>query len=165
MRKWGIVISLFYVAILFALLIPAGILMAGDIDPLWKIYSNVLTLNGQWVSWVVIVAVIAGQAILLFLSVDTSFRKLKPRAHVAVTVIVTSMFFALLLFAAISCLADAFSWDTFIDRVWSSAAPALCFWVAIWAVWGVAFYFYARGSMEELRELSRGCSKGACWSC
>ena len=36
--------------------------------------------------WVPIIAlVMAGQAILLFLSVDTSFKKLKPRAHVAVS--------------------------------------------------------------------------------
>ena len=34
MRKWGIVISLFYAAIVLGLLVPAGMILAGDKSPL-----------------------------------------------------------------------------------------------------------------------------------
>ena len=82
MRKWGIVISVFYAVIVVGLLVPVGICLAGGKDPLGTLLSkDLIELFEEWLAWVPIVALVAGQAILLFLSVDTSFKKLKPRAH------------------------------------------------------------------------------------
>ena len=108
MRKWGIVVSVFYAVIVLGLLAPAGLILAGDTDPLkavfWQYLLSMFEAQLSWLVWTPIAAVVAGQAALLFLSVDTSFKKLKPRTHVAVSVTVTSMLFGLLTFAAIFSL-------------------------------------------------------------
>src|SRR5271157_3283511 len=105
MRKWGIVISVLYAVIVIGLLGPAGLILAGNTDLLktafWQDLLSMYEAQMSWLAWVPIAAVVAGQAALLFLSVDTSFKKLKPRTHVAVSVTVTSMLFALLTFAAV----------------------------------------------------------------
>lgn len=142
MRKWGIIISLFYAAIVLGLLVPAGVLLVGNPGSLKVFSQDVLGVYADWLAWVPIAAVVVGQALLLFLSVDTSFKKLKPRGHVAVSVTVASMLFALLAFAALTCLAAAFSVDKFFDWLW-------WIWAAIWVVWGAVFYLYARGSTER----------------
>ncbi len=95
MRKWGIVISVVYAAIVLGLLLPAGMILAGLKSSLLQIYSqDLLGFFSDWLAWVPIIAIIAGQALLLFLSVDTSFKKLKPRAHIAVSVGITAMLVA-----------------------------------------------------------------------
>ena len=162
MRKWGIVICLFYAAIVFGLLIPAGMVLAGDTHTLNLLFSkDMLDMFSEWLSWVPIAAVIAGQAILLFLSVDTSFKKLKPRAHIAVSVAVGSMLFALLLFAGLSSLGAGVFGDHFIDRFWASDFQVFATWVAIWAAWGVIFSFYVRGSAERISRAVSWLLKGS----
>jgi hypothetical protein len=147
MRKWGIVIGVVYAVIVFGLLVPAGMILAGENHPLWTVVSkDMIDMFGEWLAWVPVIALVAGQAILLFLSVDTSFKKLKPRAHVAVSVIVTSMLFALLAFAGLSAVGAAAYGDKFIDRYWLSAAQMFGVWAALWVLWGIAFYLYFRNS-------------------
>jgi hypothetical protein len=103
---------------------------------------------GEWLAWVPVIALIAGQAILLFLSVDTSFKKLKPRAHVAVSVTITSMLFALLALAGISAVGATVVGDKFLDRYWESAAQMFGIWAALWMLWGIVFYLYFRNSTQ-----------------
>ena len=149
MRKWGIVIGVVYAVIVFGLLVPAGMILAGENHPLWTVVSkDMIDMFGEWLAWVPVIALVAGQAILLFLSVDTSFKKLKPRAHVAVSVIVTSMLFALLAFAGLSAVGAAAYGDKFIDRYWLSAAQMFGVWAALWVLWGIAFYLYFRNSAQ-----------------
>jgi hypothetical protein len=151
MRKWGIVISLFYAVSVFVFLIPAGMILAGDSRSISLIFSTDMPLMlGEWLSWVPIAAVIAGQGILLFLSVDTSFKKLRPRAHIAVSVTITSMLFALLLFAGLSALWAAINTETFFGKFWTNEVPVFSIWVAIWAAWGILFSFFVRGSAERV---------------
>ena len=149
MRKWGIVVSLFYAVIVFGLLVPFGMILAGDQSPLRLVFSrDIFAVFGEWLAWVPIVAVIAGQAILLFLSVDTSFKKLKPRAHIAVSVTVTSMLFALLAFAAFYSVGLAVRGDKFGDVFLATEANVLGVWVALWVLWGVVFYLDFRNSSQ-----------------
>ena len=162
MRKWGIVVSLFYAAIVLVFLVPAGMILAGDTRSLNLVFSaGMPSLFGEWLSWVPIVAVIAGQAFLLFLSVDTTFKKLRPRAHIAVSVTVTSMLFALLVFAGLSALGAVVYADKFIDRFWATENQMLLIWVAIWAVWGAVFSFYVRGSAERVSRAVTWLLKGS----
>jgi hypothetical protein len=147
MRKWGIVISVFYAVIVLGVLVPAGIVLAGDTSLLNVFFSKVLPdVYGEWLVWVPIAAVLAGQAILLLLSVDTSFRKLKPRAHIAVSVTVTSMLFALLAFAAFYSVGLAVRGDKFGDTFLTTEASVLGVWAALWVLWGIVFYLYFRNS-------------------
>lgn len=149
MRKWGVVISLFYAVIVVALLVPAGISLAGVKDSLGTLLSkDMIEFFGEWLAWVPIIALLAGQAILLFLSVDTSFKKLKPRAHIAVSVVVTSMLFALLAFAGLSAAGAAVAGDKFLDRYLESALQMFGIWAAIWVLWGIVFYLYFRNSTQ-----------------
>lgn len=149
MRKWGIVISVFYAVIVLALLVPAGMILAGVKDPLGTLLSkDMIDFFGEWLAWVPIIALVAGQAILLFLSADTSFKKLKPRAHVAVSVIITSMLFALLAFAGLSAAGGAVVGDKFLDQYWQSAEQMFGIWAAIWLLWGIVFYLYFRNSTQ-----------------
>ncbi len=147
MRKWGIVISVFYAVIVCAMLVPAGICLAGVKDPLGTLLSkDMIEFYGEWLAWVPVIALVAGQAILLFLSVDTSFKKLNPRAHVAVSVVVASMLFALLAFAGLSAVGAAVVGDKFLDQYWQSAAQMFGVWAAFWLLWGIVFYLYFRNS-------------------
>ena len=87
MRKWGIVITIFYSVILLGFLVPGAVFIAQD--NLLYTYKNLLT-------WISIGIVIAGQAFLLFLSMDTSFQRTRPRAHILVSCLTTGTLWALL---------------------------------------------------------------------
>ncbi len=149
MRKWGIVISVFYAGIVLFFVVPVGMMLAGDTNSPAVIYSRDLAdVYAVWLHWVPIVAVLVGQAVLLFLSVDTSFRKLRPRAHVAVSVVVTSMLCALLVFAGLSALGAAVYSDKFVDNFWTGAAEMIAIWAGLWAVWAVLFALYCRNTSD-----------------
>ena len=148
MRKWGIVISVFYAVIVGFLLVPAFFLMAGGInDPIWKIFSTgMITVLQEWLGWILIAAVLSGQALLLFLSVDTSQKKLKPRTHIAISVAVSSMLFGLLTLAVIFCIGFAARGDNFGSGFLDTSAKFFAGWVILWLIWGGAFYLYFRNA-------------------
>jgi hypothetical protein len=157
MRKWGIVISVFYAAIVGFLLVPAFFIIGGDKDPLWKIYSTgLIEVLQAWLSWILIGSVLAGQALLLFLSVDATQKKLKPRTHIAISVAVSSMLFGLLTLAVIFCIGVAARGDRFGAGFFDTAAEFVGGWVALWLIWGVVFYLY-------LRNASRATERAVSW--
>ena len=149
MRKCGIVISVFYAAIVLGLLVPAFFLIGGTTDPLWKTFATSLFLVLQaWLSWILIAAVLAGQALLLFLSVDTTQKKLKPRTHIAITVAVSSMLLGLLTLAVIFSIGIAARGDKFGAGFLDTSAEFVAGWVVLWLVWGVVFYLYLRNATQ-----------------
>jgi hypothetical protein len=150
MRKWGIVVSLVYFAIVAFLLLPAGCLLAGvDFKDLGDAYK-------EWSIWVVMAMLVLGQAVLLFLSVDISRKRLKPRAHIAVSCIVTALLVALLSIAVVTSLvvatrSDSFSFnssDGLFDRFLGSYTQLFEFIAAFWLFWGVVFYSFLRNSNQ-----------------
>jgi hypothetical protein len=149
MRKWGIVITLFYALIVLGLLVPVALPLAGGpglLSP--DSYRIMREMSGWWGLWAPVAVVLAGQAILLFLSVDTSFKRLKPRSHIAVSCIAASMLFALLTFAGMSSVGVAALGDKFLDKYWAGAAQVLGFCGILWVLWGIVFYLYLRNSIE-----------------
>jgi len=160
MRKWGIVISVFYAVIVVGLLAPAGLrlAMAGSDAPFFKTLGEMYT---EWLVWAAIFALIGGQAILLFLSVDTSQKRLKPRTHLAVSVVAGSMLFALLAFAAISAGGAAVAGDKFIDWFWDTEMEVVWVFLAFWLVWGVLFYLYFRNSAAVTTRIVSWLLKGS----
>jgi hypothetical protein len=151
MRKWGIVISVFYAVIVLGILFPLvyGPLAAGG----WPFAGGFLKgLVGFYeedsIVWIPIAIVLSGQALLLFLSVDTSFKKLKPRAHVAVTSVIASMLFALLAFLAICSIDGAVRGDKFGNGYLDTGWEFLGFCAGLWVLWGVVFYLYVRNSAQ-----------------
>jgi hypothetical protein len=146
MRKWGVFISLFYAVIVLGLLVPVGVLLVGDDSPRTAaFYADVTGVYESWLPWIPIAMVLSGQALLLFLSVDTSWKRLKPRVHVAVTCGAAAILLALLSVAAILALAFTVPENRWSDLI-SSAASAFGLCAALWICWGILFYFYARNS-------------------
>ncbi len=146
MRKWGIVISVFYAVIVLGLLAPAAIPLAGGVKSVQEFLLDARHIYVEWLAWIPIVALLGGQILLLFLSVDTSHRKLKPKTHIAISCIAAGALFGLLLFAAILSVGSAISGDKFGDGYLDTDASAISLWVALWLIWGVVFYLYFRNS-------------------
>lgn len=149
MRNWGIVVTAFYALALMGLLVPGGLLLAAwpDIPDLLDFYGSSLTI---WLTWVWIVILVGGQALLLFLSVDTSRKKLKPRQHVLISISTAALLFALLALCGIWTLVAGFIGDDLFKKLLiDSELKVLAWLLALWLLWGLAFYLYARGTPER----------------
>lgn len=148
MRKWGILISVFYALIVVGLLLPGMIfLFGGDYSKSVSGFNDDLGhAFGSWIVWTVIAILLSGQALLLFLSVDTSRKRLKPRAHILTSVIVTSVLLALLALAMIFSIGVGVGRDKFMDTYFDTPGNVIICWLALWLIWGIVFYWYARNS-------------------
>lgn len=107
----------------------------------------------EWSAWVPTTIVISGQILLLFLSIDASFRRLKPRVHVLVSTVVAALLLTLLLFAVTLSLGVGLAGDKLFDPIdqhpWAgNVILAAC--AILWLLWGVVFYRYARNSSDSV---------------
>jgi hypothetical protein len=147
MRKWGVVLSLFYAVIVLGLIIPAASLLMEYHSPLSReFFDGLKDIYGVWITWFAAAILIAGEAILLFLTVDTSQKRLKPRSRIGVSYAATAALFALLIFAGLSALGVAIFRDHFLDYAWASLAEIIGIWAGLWLLWGTVFYLYTRNS-------------------
>ncbi|HEV2298360.1 MAG TPA: hypothetical protein VGR72_07570 [Candidatus Acidoferrales bacterium] len=166
MRRWGIVITVFYFLILIVLLVPAACLLAaGEIPSMSDLIKGVGSALAHWLIWIPIVAVVSGQALLLFLSVDTSQQRLKPRTHIRVSIIATAMLLGLLSFAAIFSLAVGIRGDAilnvFPESDAASQAVVLGAWAFLWLIWGIVFQIFYRDSSEWVTRATSWLLKGS----
>ena len=147
MRKWGVVVSLFYAMILLGFIVPAFSLLLLTTTARFssEFFDTLTNVFGSWMTEFVAAILIAGEAILLFLTVDTSQKRLKPRTHIAISYTVTAALFALLIFAGFSAFGVALS-EKFLDYAWNSVAQVIAAWAGLWVLWGVVFYLYTRNS-------------------
>jgi uncharacterized membrane protein len=162
-RNWGIVITLFYALVLLCLLLPGGLLLTGQsVSELLRSYGESFT---QSLTWVWIAILVGSQILLLFLSVDTSRKKLKPRQHVLVSVLTAALLFALLAYAAMWAFVGGFTGDNiFKEPHWSlidSQLKILGWLLALWLLWGLIFYLYARGTPERAARIIGWLLKGS----
>jgi hypothetical protein len=162
MRKWGIVISVFYATIVLVLLVPVGILLAGDKNSLQQVFSSdLLGVYCAWLTWVPVAAVVSGEVILLFLSVDTTQKRLRPRTNLAVSVIAGSMLFGLLAYAVFSAVGAVVSGDHFVDKFWATEAPILSIWLGFWVLWTIVFFIYFRAAAPAVSRMVSWLLKGS----
>ena len=156
MRKWGVLISGFYALVVLGLLFPAGIFLVSPEARHWSTFLGALAdTYKQWVFWIPTVAVLSGQALLLFLSVDTSWRRLRPRMHIYVSCAVAGMLVALLTFALVFSLKAAIQGDKF-DHIGDrtiTGAQVLGFAGVLWLCWGFVFFAYLRNSSEAVTRI------------
>jgi hypothetical protein len=131
----SVAISIFYALIVVGVLVPAGILLVGPRTWDWRKFLEALTNTyKEWVLWFPAGATLSGQIILLFLSVDTTWRRLKPRAHILVSSVVAGMLVALLTFVLVFCMKPGIQGDRF-DHIgdWTiKGAEALGFAGLLW---------------------------------
>jgi hypothetical protein len=169
MRRWGIIITGFYAAAVFAFLLPGFLVLIrlplerGEGFDWWRIYSEID--GGGWIAvaiWTLIL--IGGQALLLGLSVDTSWRHVKPRRHIAVSAALTGLFTTLLVVSAIFCLMVLFHGDDAFEFEWlgiPAGAWVLFSWPVMWFAWGIVFYRYCRGGSVTLERAISWLLKGS----
>lgn len=146
MKRWGIVITAGYAVIVLALLGPGLALLSGL--PL----SSVANLYTTWLLWLWVGAVVGGEALLLFLSVDTSRRLIRSRRHVLLSVLLGGLMLALLTAAAVwSVDAAVFGDQSVLVPRTDWGAIGTC--VGLWILWAVAFWLYHRRSSEALEKV------------
>ncbi len=143
MRRWGILITGFYAAIVVALLGPGMALMAG------QSWGDVAGFYTSWLLWLWVVFLVGGEALLLFLLVDRSRRRLRPRRHILVSVLTGGLMFALLSAAAVWSL-DAALFGDRSRLVPSSDWGVVAIWLGLWALWGCVFWLYLQRSSAAL---------------
>lgn len=157
MRRWGLVISIFYAVAVAVLFVPGFFALTSESPIGASIFWKSLYLFRHWFTWTCIAILTGGQALLLFLSVDASWRRLGPRQHVAVTALFTGFSIALLATAAgLSVLAGSYgdsNWPLWPlagsreeDMLENLLLESLAVFIAFWTLWGGFFYIHYRGS-------------------
>jgi hypothetical protein len=153
MRKWGIVISAFYALILLVLILPALAFSILEPPTVGDFKRELLEAYQKRFFWFPLGIFISGQGLLLFLSVDTSFKRLKPRAHIAVSCTVAALLMGILTAAGVWSLGFGIVGDKFGDTFLPNADVAVATCGALWLLWGILFYFYFRDSSAVVTHL------------
>lgn len=144
MRRWGVVITAVYTAILLIFILPFAIAIIESHSHFWAgLLSDVRDVYGLWETWAFAGVLIGGQAALLLLSVDTTVKRLKPRTHILVTLMVSGVLLLLLASAAIASAIVAIRGEDF-NRFFANAAWTIGIVVMVWVLWGVVFHFHTR---------------------
>lgn len=151
MKKWGSVVTLFFIAVVVLLLVPAAVLLVSSSS---RSASDFADAYRSWFMWICVGVVVLGEILLLWLRVDTTQRRLKPRTHILVSVITTALFVAILTFNIIMAVGVALRGDRLFDPLHDyTVLFILIGGVAIpWLVWGVLFYRFWRNSSDPVTQ-------------
>ena len=151
MRKWGVLITGFYAIVLLFLLDPITVML---VDPTKNIEWGELPWwysEGAWILVVWAVLLIISQALLLFVAVDTSFRRIEQRRHIGVAIATVALMVGL--------LGGMGTWSGIVAIGGDDMLPAnedlwgFGFWILVaffWLVWAVIFYLYKAGASNKL---------------
>jgi hypothetical protein len=167
MRKWGIIISAFYALILLVLIVPgAGLLIDAKSYGWPQFFRDMREAYRAWLLWIPIGILLVSQSLLLFLSVDTSQKRLKPRANILVSCVIGGILTALLTSAVISSLGVTIRGDKWLevldlDSDNGFAAHVLIAWGVLWLLWGIVFYLYLRNSSGVVDRIISWLLKGS----
>lgn len=162
MRKWGIVISVFYALILLGVLLPVfGLLAEDKFYNLPQFFKDMVEACRSWEVWTTFGILMIGQVLLLFLSVDTSQKRLRPRAHILISCAVAAILTALISCSMIWSLGVAVRGDKFPISFTGSELDMLGWLGALWLIWGILFYFYFRNSSEVITRIISWLLKGS----
>ncbi|HYL84267.1 MAG TPA: hypothetical protein VE263_08540 [Candidatus Angelobacter sp.] len=162
MRKWGIVISVFYALILLGLLLPAFLLLAEEkYYDLPQFFKDIGQFIDSWELWTTFGVLLSGQILLLILSVDTSQKRLKPRSHILISCAVAAILTALISCTVIWSIGVAFRGDKFKVSFTGSEFDLLIWLGVLWLVWGILFYIYFRNSSAVVTRLLSWLLKGS----
>jgi hypothetical protein len=151
MRRWGLVITLFYAAILVALLVPALTYLTMDSSGWHGLFEHVREAYATWATWPILAIPVAAEALLLFLRVDSTQKRLKPRTRLTVSAAMAGLFLSVLSVAALFCIwvigKDDHAPQSFEDNPLTTIFAAC---VLVWLVWSVIFYLISRDSTDPV---------------
>jgi len=157
-RRWGIVITTVYALIVLMLVGPFIALITKHSS---SFYQEVRSIYSEWLVWVLVAAFVAGEALLLFVSVDTARQRMKPRTHVLVSCAMGAMLFALLVYAAVCSVGFGIHGDKFGDDFFESRIRILSAWGVLWLLWGIILYVYLRGYVALVTRIVSWLLKGS----
>ena len=143
MRNWGIVVTAFYAVIVLLLFSFGLLLLAED----WNFAAR--RFDGWIVDmWILVLIPVSGQVLLMILSVDTTWRRLKPQRHAKVTAGLVGFMVMLLTLAVIFSITAAIYGDNVDPFVAMSEASVTTIVIGtilgIWLIWGVVFYTFSK---------------------
>ena len=153
MRRWGIVISLFYAAIVLVIVVPVAVMLSGasEYAGLSEIVRAVHNAYAEGLTWFLIATVLISQVLLLFLSVDTRQKRLKPQTQIWISCAVGGALTAMMAVGIYLSLGVAIRGEKFLDHLDSPGLTQLdvvLVLAGIWLVWGIAFYVYFRNKSD-----------------
>jgi hypothetical protein len=166
MRKWGFLITAFYVSVVLFFLLPlTGFLAEYDLGDSftdsWPMVDGDFFIE-VWPAVIWIAVLILGQMLLLFLSVDTSFRRIQQRRHIGVSIATVALMVGMLTGVAIWSVVVAISGDEAFGN--NEVAWSIGFLVAValsWLCWTFVFRTYKVGDSERLNKLIGWLIKGS----
>jgi hypothetical protein len=166
MRKWGFLITVFYASVVLFFLLPlTGFLLEYELgDPFidaWPLMEFEL-YSEFWPATIWFIVLIVGQVLLLFLSVDTSFRRIQQRRHIGVSIATVALMVAMLTGVATWSVIMAFSGDDLFNiREETFATGFLLAVLFFWAGWAMVFRAYKVGDSKRLNQLVGWLIKGS----
>lgn len=154
MRKWGWIVTALYAFIVIAFLIPAVPFLIKVPHAHTRDFQDAY---GSWITWSCVALILFSQMLLLWLSADTTRKKLKPRTPVVVTAITSGFLMMVLTFLVALCLMVAVWGDDPPDRL---IIPLLTLG-GTWIVWGVLFYRLCRNLDDPVTRALRWLFRGS----
>ena len=150
MRKWGIWITTFYFLVVTGLILPGVQLLMKDRPENLEAW---LGIYHEWLVWLWVGILVGGEALLLFLSVDLSHKRLRSRQHVLASAALVTLMVALLAFAGIVSLLAAVVGDKLFDKplgpYLDSRLKIIAWVLGLWLVWGIIFWRRLASSAAE----------------
>ncbi len=134
MRHWGILVTCVYAVVLAGLLVPLFFRLGGINNVSARFLLEMLP---YWLPYAAIL--IAGQAALLFISVDTGWRRIRPRLRAEYSAVLAGVLTAFLVFALAWSLAASVFGD---DAIPDSEIVVVGIWLGLWLAWTVIFRLY-----------------------
>ena len=167
MRNWGILVTAFYALVVLLLLSFGMVFLAEnwwDLDPAYQSDFDELVI----ISLIPTAFLVCGQVLLLFLSVDTSWRRQKPQRHAKVTAGLVGIMVTILTLAICLAVATALWGDNFdipildeIEREDLQLVVFLATIAVIWGIWGVVFYRFSNSSSNVVDSALNWLIKGS----
>jgi hypothetical protein len=154
MKRWGVLITGFYLAVTLLLFAPGFIALVSKWHSVGHVLREALQVYQEWLVWLWAGIFVSGQALLLFLSVDTSWRRTRPRQHIAATTALASFLAALLMASALFALEVSIYGDDapplFKNKEGWFVVTMVAIWIGAWILWGALFYKYYRNSSDAV---------------
>lgn len=172
MKRWGFLLTLYYVITVVAMLWPLYFLVAAYFIPYppsnstmsWERYVRSLH---DWYAIpflaVPVALVFIGQ-VLLFLNIDRSVRRLKPRASLFWPAALSGLFTAVLGCCLVLSVWFAAAGENPTFNVFDSAWFAIAFfagWAALWVGWAILFYIRMRHADNAVARATSWLLKGS----
>lgn len=158
MRRWGVIITLFYAAALLVFVVPGSVLLVSTPHGILDFHKRAMSLYGQWPIWICFAVLVLGEVLLLSLTVDTSERRLKPRTRILVSALTTGFLLAVLTVAAVLSVVMAY---------WGDNAPGIGWFLVVgafvlpWLFWGIIFARVCRESNDPVSRAAKWLLRGS----